>query len=169
MNKTIAPLLFAALLGLADSALAQDYRIGVVDADKIVELSPQYDAVRKALELEFKRRSEDLAARQAQLRTLEEKLAADTAGLSADESRRLEQDIRSQRRKLKTASDEYREDLSLRSNEERRKLVQQVSEVVHQIGEEERFDVILSIGIVYASERVNLTGKVLERLKAQFK
>lgn len=168
MNKTIAPLLFVALLGLADYVVAQGYKIGVVDANKIVELSPQYDAVRKALELEFKRRSEDLAGRQKQLRALEEKLARDSAVLSADESRRLEQDIRSQRRKLKTAGDEYREDLGLRSNEERRKLLQQVSEVVHQIGEEESIDVILSEGIVYASERVNLTGRVLERLKAQF-
>ena len=156
-------------LGFTFSANAQTYKIGVVDANKIVELSPQYEAVRKSLEAEFKRRSEDLAAKQQQVRKLEEKLARDGAVMSSAESRRLEQDIRSQRRKLKTASDEYREDLSLRSNEERSKLLKQVSEVVHQIGEEEEIDVILSEGIVYASERVNLTGKVLERLKEQFK
>lgn len=169
MKKTF--LLLVAITGLvfALSANAQSYKIGVVDANKIVELSPQYEAVRKSLEAEFKRRSQDLTAKQQQLKKLEERLARDGAVMTAAETRRLEQDIRSQRRKLKTAGDEYREDLSLRSNEERSKLLKQVSEVVHQIGEEEEIDVILSEGIVYASERVNLTGKVLERLKEQFK
>ena len=169
MKRIILSVFAVAALGLGLAANAQSYKIGVVDANKIVELSPQYEAVRKSLEAEFKRRSEDLSAKQAQLKKLEEKLTRDGAVMSSDETRRLEQDIRSQRRKLKSAGDEYREDLSLRSNDERRKLLKQVSEVVHQIGEEEDIDVILSEGIVYASERVNLTGKVLERLNAQFK
>ena len=162
-------ILMVGMLGLSVAVSAQEFRIGVVNANKIVEESPQYDRVRKSLESEFKRRNEDLVSQQKQLKQLEEKLARDGDVMSAAEVKRLEQDIRSRRRKLNTTSDEYREDLNLRRNEEFNKLLRQVSEVVHQVGEEENIDVILSEGVVYASKRVDLTAQVLERLKAQFK
>lgn len=169
MKKSVLILVLIGLLGWNLTVTAQEYRIGVVNANKIVEQSPQYDDVRKALEAEFKRRNEDLVSKQKQLKQLEEKLARDSAVMSDAEVRRLEQDIRSRRRKLNTTRDEYREDLNLRRNEEFNKLLRQVSEVVHQVGEEEKIDVILSEGVVYASKRVDLTALVLDRLKAQYK
>ncbi len=75
MKKT---LLFIMLLGFTfsvGSLNAAEMRIGVVNANKIVEQSPQYDAVRKSLEAEFKRRDNDLVAKQKQIKTLETKLA----------------------------------------------------------------------------------------------
>ena len=169
MNKRVLILVLVGLFGWSMTAIAQEYRIGVVNANKIVEQSPQYDDVRKSLEAEFKRRNEDLVSKQKQLKQLEEKLARDSAVMSDAEVKRLEQDIRSRRRKLNNTRDEYREDLNLRRNEEFNKLLRQVSEVVHQVGEEEKIDVILSEGVVYASKRVDLTVTVLDRLKAQYK
>jgi len=165
-------LLFIVLLGSmfsVGSLYAAEMRIGVVNANQIVEQSPQYDAVRKSLEAEFKRRDNDLVAKQKQIKTLEDKLARDGAVMSAAEVKRLEQDIRSRRRKIKSMSDEFREDLNIRRNEEFNKLLRKVSEVVHQIGEQENIDLILSEGVVYASKRVNLTEKVLNRLRQQYK
>ena len=154
---------------LGSASVTAELKIGVVDANKIVEQSPQYEAVRKSLESEFKRRNEDLVGKQKQLKKLEDKLARDGAIMSADEVKRLDQDIRSRRRKLKSTSDEYREELNLRRNEETQKLLRQVTEVVYQVGRDQKMDLILSEGVVYASERVNLTQTVLERLKEQFK
>ena len=48
----------------AGSLYAAEVKIGVVNANQIVEQSPQYDAVRKSLEKEFKRRDNDLVAKQ---------------------------------------------------------------------------------------------------------
>ncbi len=55
-----------------------------------------------------------------------------------DAFKRLEQDIRSRRRSLNHTRDEYRDDLNLRRNEELGKLLRKISEVVRQVGEEER-------------------------------
>jgi len=43
-----------------------------------------------------------------------------------------------------------------------------VTEVIHQLGEDEKIDLILE-NPVYASSRINLTEKVLKRLRAQSK
>ncbi|MES9967005.1 MAG: OmpH family outer membrane protein [Sedimenticola sp.] len=148
-------------------ASAEGIRIGVVNPNKLVEKSPQYDQVRKELEGEFKRRNEDLIAKQKQLKKLEDKLSRDSAVMSASEVKRLEQDIRSRKRQLKNTRDEYREDLNLRRSEELNKLLRYVTEVVNQVAAEEKLDLVLSQGIVYASNRVDLTNRVLDRLKAQ--
>ena len=168
MKKSIFVLLVFGLLGFTNLLLAAELKIGVVNVSKILEESPQYNDLRKSLEAEFKRRSQDLTAKQKQLKKLEEKLGRDGAIMSAAEVKRLEQDIRSRRRKLKATSDEYREDLNLRRNEESNKLLRQVTEVIHQIGEDEKIDLILE-NAVYASARINLTEKVPKRLKAQYK
>jgi outer membrane protein len=164
LKKSALAILFIALT-ITSNAFAENYRIAVVNANKVVESSPQYDAVRKSLDAEFQRRNEDLLGMQKQIKQLEDKLSRDGAIMSAAEVKRLEQDIRSHRRRLSSTRDEYREDFTLRRNEEVNKLLRKVSEVVKQVGEDEKIDVILSDGVVFASSRVDITERVLERLK----
>lgn len=168
MKKTLVTL-FAAGLLLSTAVTAAEIKIAVVNPNALVEKSPQYEAVRKDLESEFNRRNQDLIAKQKQLKKLEDKLSRDSAVMSAAEVTRLEQDIRSRRRQLTRVRDEYREDLNLRRTEEFNRLLKQVSEVVHQVAKDEQYDLVLSQGIVYASEKVDLTDKVLSRLQTQFK
>jgi outer membrane protein len=170
LRKRLSIIFIAICLTLPMAAIsAEGFRIGVVDATEVAKRSPQYEGVLKSLEREFKRRNQDLLSKQRQVKKLEEKLNRDGAIMSAAEVKRLEQDIRSRRRKLKATSDEYREDLNLRRNEELNKLSQIVTEVVHQIGKEQKIDVIISVGVVYASKRADLTNKVLQHLKEKYK
>ena len=78
-------------------------------------------------------------------------------------------DILSRRRKLKALQDEFREDLTLRQNEEFNKLRRQVSEVVQEVGKSEDIDLILSDGVAYHSKRIDISDKVLDRLRAKAK
>ncbi len=147
-------------------ATAADLKIGVVDISKLLEESPQAEALRKRLDSEFQRRSKDLLGKQKQLKKLGDKLSRDGEVISNTEKKRLEQDIRTRRRQLKSAGDEFREDLSLRRNEESEKLRRQLTEVIHQLGKDENIDLILD-NAVYASDGINLTEKVLKRLRSQ--
>ena len=89
--------------------------------------------------------------------------------MSAAEAKRLEKDIRSRRRSLNAARTEFREDANLRRNEAVNRLLRQVGEVVRQVGEDEAVDIILTDGIAYFNKRIDLTQKVLERLREQYK
>ncbi len=169
MKKRTILLTAVCLLGISGISSAQAEKIGFVDATKVVEHSPQYAAARKALETEFTRRDKDLVGKQKQLKQLEEKLVRDSAVMSTSELKRLEQDIRSRRRALNHAKDEFREDFNLRRNEEFNKLRRQVAEVVIEVGKNNNLDIILSEGVIYASERVDISKKVLERLEQSFK
>lgn len=168
MKTPLLVLFIVGFLAVLNVASAADMKIGVVDVSKLLEESPQAKTLSKKLESEFKRRSQDLLAQQKQLKKLGDKLTRDSAVMSDSEQTRLEQDIRARRRQLKAASDEFREDLNLRRNEESQKLRRQLTEVIHQLGKDEKIDLILD-NAVYASGRVNLTDKVLSRLRAQAK
>jgi outer membrane protein len=85
--------------------------------------------------------------------------------MSESEVKRLERDILSRSRKLKNAQTEFREDLNLRQNEEFKKLRQQVREVIQEVGKSEEIDLIVSDGVVYFSKKIDISDKVLAKLR----
>ncbi|WP_051301992.1 OmpH family outer membrane protein [Sedimenticola selenatireducens] len=165
MKKSALSILAILLFSLISVANAADFKVGVVDLNKVMEKSPQAEAISNSLKKEFQARDQDLIAKAKQLKQLEDKLARDAAVMSAEEAKRLENDIRSRRRQLTTSRAEFREDANLRRNEAVNRLLRKVGEVVSQIGEEEKVDVILTDGVAYFNKRVDLTTKVLQRLE----
>ena len=170
MRNSIQLIFTCALLAVWSTAVAAaEPRIAFVDATRVFEQSPQYEAARKSLESEFTRRDNDLVAKQKQLQKMEEKLARDAAVMSESELKRLKRDILARQRKLKNAQAEFREDFNLRRNEEFNKLRRQVAEVVRAVGKEQNIDLILSDGVAYVSKRIDISDQILERLRENFK
>ena len=166
LNRYLLPFSLVLLMGVAGYAQSADgHRVAFVNATKVVEESPQYAQARKKLEQEFSRREKELLASQSQLKKLEEKLERDRSVMSDSEAKRLERDIISRSRKLKNSRAEFREDFTLRRNEEINKLRKKVAEVVREVGKDEKIDLILSDGVVYFSDQIDISDKVLNRLK----
>jgi outer membrane protein len=89
--------------------------------------------------------------------------------MSEAETQKVERDLVSKQRKLKNAQSEFQEELSLRQNEELNKLRRQIAEVIIEVAKEDNIDLVLETGVVYASNRSNITDKVLERLQRKAK
>lgn len=168
MNRFVGMLIGVGLWFCVPSASAMDYIVAVIDPTRIVEQSPQYEAARAQLQKEVSDREQKLAEQQKQIAELQKKLASDAALMSQDELQRLQADIRNRDRKVKYAQAEFREDFSLRQTELRTKLAKQVEEVVAELAREENIDVILSEGLVYYSKRIDISEKVIERLRKKF-
>jgi outer membrane protein len=150
---------------LSANTASAELKIGVVNAVKVLEAAPQTDEAKKRLEKDFSSRESKLRSQQGELKRKEEKLSKDVDVLSDSERRNLERDITSIRRELKRDQDEYREDLNIRRNEEFGKIQRQVVEAIQAIAKEDGFDIIMGEGVVFASERVDVTAKVVDRLK----
>lgn len=149
-------------------AVGAEYRIAVIDPNRVVEESPQYEEARNMLSAEVKEREAELFDQQEAVDELSDKLERDGALMSEEEAKRLQNDIRARKRRLRYAKAELQEDFALRQTELRTKLVKQVEEVVQQIAREKEIDLILSEGLVYFSQRVDISGEVIERLKDEF-
>ena len=153
----------------AGTGAAQDLKIAVIDPNRVVEESPQYEEARQTLSAEVAEREADLIDQQESLDRLSEKLERDGALMSEEEMKRLQNDILTRKRRLRYAKAELQEDFALRQSELRTKLVKQVEEVVRQIAKEQDIDLIVSEGVVYFSERVDISADVVERLKEEFR
>jgi outer membrane protein len=166
-------LLWAETPGIAAAKSAADQSVGgirvaVIDPNRIVEESPQYDAARNMLSEEVQEREAGLRQQQEEIDRLNAQLERDGALMSEDEIKRLRNDIRARTRRLRYAKAEVQEDFALRQTELRTTLVQQVEEVVEQVAKDKGIDLILSEGVVYFSRRVDISAEVIDRLKAEF-
>lgn len=144
---------------------AADYKIGVVNAPRVLEAAPQADAARTKLEKEFATRDRDLVAAQKALKTLEDRMSKDGAIMSETERARLERDIIGKRRDLKRDTQEFQEDVNFRRNEEMALIQQQIGEAIVALSKEQNFDIVIGTGVIFASDKVDITDQVIERLK----
>ena len=143
MNTVKVILVSLALLAASPASFANDLKIGVVNASRILDQSPQKDRALERLEKEFSARSKSLEAQARALRTAQEKLQKDAAILSADEREAQERKIINDQRELKRLQEEYSEDLSIRRNEELRKLEEEIAETIVSIAKAENYDLVL--------------------------
>lgn len=159
--------LLLALVCVGTSVNAAELKIGVVNAGAVLDKSPQKTLALSRLEKEFSARGKSLESKLKNLRTAQDRLAKDSAILGADEKKSKERKILSDQRELKRLQDEYSEDLSIRRNEELRKLEQKIAQTIVDLAKKESYDLVVYQGVIYASDKVDMTAKVLELLKSK--
>ncbi len=151
------------------TANAAEVKIGFVNVPRVLEKAPQADKAKKDLEKEFSPRDKRLLAEKKKIKKLQDKLKRDAAVMSEDERRKLERDIMSKSRDVKRTQDEFREDFNIRRNEELGKLQKKVYEAIKRLAKKEKFDLLLTEGVVYASSAVDVTKKVQEQLASMYR
>ncbi len=147
------------------NAIAQDLKVGYVNTERVLKEAPQAEVARKKLKNEFSPRDEKIVTLQDELKRLTEKQERDDQVMSNAVRKRLERDIISLKRDIKRAREEFTEDFNLRRNEELVKLQKLISMTIQMVAEQESFDLILSDSVLYSSKRVDITQKVLDKLR----
>lgn len=165
--RVLVPVVLGVSLVLSGVAAA-DTRIGFVNAGRVTSEAPQADAARANLEEEFGPRDRAISEEQETLRDMENRLNRDGAVMSESEQQRLQRDLVARQRELRRAEEEFREDFNMRRNEELGRLQRRIVETIDELAEAEDFDLIVSEGVIYASDRVDITDRVLERLQQDF-
>jgi outer membrane protein len=166
MKRYIAPLTLPLMLAvsLLSPGLHAETKIGFVDTVKLMEAAPQAKSAQSKIESEFAPREKELVALQREIKQQEDKLSRDGAVMSESERSKLERDILAKRRDLKRTQDEFRDDLNIRRNEVLTKLQKDMYEAVVALAKEEKYDLIFSQGVVYSSDKVDITESVLKKL-----
>ncbi len=163
MIKTTSMLL--GLLMISGICLAE-LKIGFVNVPKVMEKAPQAEKAKKRLEKEFSPRDKQLVAQQKEIKKLEEKLARDASVMGESERRKLERKIVSKKREAARSQQEFSEDFNLRRNEELGKLQRRIYEAVKALAKEGNYDLLLTDGVIHASDKVDVTAEVQKKLSA---
>ena len=161
---TSAACFLAIALGVATVGATESQKIGFVNAVSVLDRAPQAAAALAGLEKEFKPRDNELLELRDQIRVREAALEKNSLVMAASEIQIRQREINGLQRRLKRLKEEAREDYNFRRNEELAKLQRLVREVIIDIASEGGYVIVLEQA-VYVDKSIDLTDKVLERMK----
>lgn len=161
--KTILLILISSMVLNFAVAQTPSVKFGVVDMARLVEEYSGIKGVQNILQEEFAAKDEALRAlalevKQAQDLTMEIDL---TDGTRKEHERKL---LNLDREYARLAS-EFRQDYNLRRNEELYKMQKEITDTILEYAEQNQYDLILESGMIYASDKLQLTDSILEVLR----
>ncbi|MAT65368.1 MAG: hypothetical protein CMN57_06960 [Gammaproteobacteria bacterium] len=163
MNKLMR--IFALSLLVLPLSVLAEVKVGFVNTAKLMEEAPQAQDASKQMETEFAPREKELISLQREIKQMEDKLTRDGAVMSESERNKAERELLNQKRDLKRSQDEFREDLNIRRNELLARLQKELNDAIVALAKEDGYDLVLFEGVVFASDRIDITDAVLERLR----
>ena len=162
-SKKIVLGLAIALAGLSVSA--QEFKLGVLNLDRVFREANSAKAAQTKLEQEFSKREKELTDLGAQLKTQSDKFEREAPTLAESQRTLRQRQLVDQDRTFQTKRREFQEDLSARKNEELQLVIERANKVVKTLAETEKYDLILQES-VYVNPKHDITDKVIKALNA---
>jgi outer membrane protein len=160
IKRLVIALLLA--LGMA-TASAGDFRIGVVDTERILRESLPATQAEKKIEQEFALRDQAIKQLMKQAKDLQAELDKEGNARMDAEHRGKERELATLNANLQRLQREFREDLNLRKNEELAQVLAKADKAIQAIAHSEKFDLIIQEA-VYRTPQIDITDKVLQYL-----
>ena len=166
MTFSLRHLLVCILLPMAGAAAsAQEFKVGIVNLDRIFREANTSKAAQAKLEQEFSKREKEIADLGAQIKAQSEKLERDAPTLSESQRNTRQRQLVEQDREFQRKRREFQEDLNTRKNEELQLVIERANRVVRSLAEAEKYDLILQEA-VYVNAKHDITDKVIKTLNA---
>lgn len=166
MTFSLRHILVCILLPMAGAAAsAQEFKVGIVNLDRIFREANTSKAAQAKLEQEFSKREKDIADLGVQIKAQSEKLEREAPTLSESQRNTRQRQLVEQDREFQRKRREFQEDLNSRKNEELQLVIERANRVVRSLAEAEKFDLILQEA-VYVNSKHDITDKVIKALNA---
>lgn len=161
MNTLSIKLIKVLLLIGCTQAVAADFRVGIVNTERILRESAPAVKAEKKIEKEFSIRDQEIkkVAKQAK----DAQVLMDKEGLTLPdaEKRNKERELANLNMNLQRMQRSFSEDLNLRKNEEMSVVLEHANRAIQTLAEKEKYDLILQEA-VYRSPNIDITDKVLK-------
>ncbi|HET6603898.1 MAG TPA: OmpH family outer membrane protein [Xanthomonadaceae bacterium] len=163
----LAALAAAAILAFTVPAIAQPegVRIGYVDMQRLIDSAPQVAAARGRLTGEFASRDAELELQAQRLAAMQARIQREGDTLAAAELAQLREEAEALDRSIAHTRERLAAELSRRLDEELDRAWPLIEAAVAEYAREAGYDLILSSPVVYASGRVDVTDRVLDRMR----
>jgi outer membrane protein len=154
-----------AALGLSMPAWAQEFRVGLVNIDRILREASPAKAAQAKLEQEFSRREKEINELGASLKGSSEKFEREAPTLAESQRLQRQKQLIDLDRDFQRKRRELQEDVNARKNEELQQVLERAQRVVKQVAEQEKYDLVLQEA-VYINPKHDITDKVIRALNA---
>ena len=166
MSQAIRSIVLAAGVALfALSAQAQEFKVGVVDTERILRESAPAKTATTRLEAEFAKREKELAKDGGSLKEAIEKFQKEAPTMAEATRGNREKQLAEQDREFQRKRREFQDDLGSRRSEELQAVQDKSMKVIKQLADAGKYDLILQEA-VYFNPKYDITDQVIKGLNA---
>jgi len=166
MKKTL--MLVLTILVLSVFVFSQ-VKIGVIDAQQIIEKTKKGTQIQKKLENWQKKKQQELLTMQEEIKKLEKDVMSPALNNATRESKSLE--LQTKKTQLKRTYEDAQREFQLASQKELMALEKELIPLIQNVGKAKGLTVIFDrarSGIVYLDKAVDITGDVIKAVDAKF-
>lgn len=142
-----------------------DLQIGVVNAAELIQKAPQAEAARNRLKKKFSSRRHKLQELRQKITEQTKKLKKDSSAMSSSVIQSKKKSLHDKQRHFRQLKQNYNEDVKQSEREAFGKLRNSIQKVIVKVAKENGYDLVLSNGIVYANDKVDITSEILDTLR----
>ncbi len=167
MKKLFTVLLFSGLFSTA--TIAADLKIGVVSVERILTEAPQVDKVNTSMLERFGPQRDGLKAMEKDITKLQEEYKRNELVMTKDKLNDLKKKIITKIQALKKKEAVLGQEVATVRNQELAVLQTQVRKIIDEVAKSDGYNLILSEGVAYTEKELDITDKVLSKMKSAFK
>jgi len=154
---------------VATNVTASDLKIGVVSVERILTEAPQVDAVNTSMLERFGPQRDALKALEKEITKMQENFKRNELVMTEDKLNDLKNEIIGKIQILRQQEAQLTQEVALVRNQELAVLQQQVRSIIDNIAKSGKYSLVLSEGVAYTDKKLDITDKVLDKMKAEFK
>jgi outer membrane protein len=168
--KVLATSLLILLFASANVMAASAPKIAYVSVEKILTEAPQVQAVNDSMLERFGGRKTELQEMEKEINEMQENYKRNELVMTEDKLNELKNSVIAKIQEFKQKEAVLQQEVATVRNQELAVLQQSVRSIIEDIAKAEKYDLILtSEGVAYANEKLDISNKVLERMKKAFK
>ncbi|MBL8296810.1 MAG: OmpH family outer membrane protein [Rhodanobacteraceae bacterium] len=159
---------FALVLALLPFTAQAQSKLGYIDMKRLLDDAPQMQAGRERLRREFAARDIELKRDETRLAELKTDFERNGALLSKADADAKKRTIDALERSVKRLRDELRGELKTRSDQESNRSWGEINNTLIEYAREQGLDLVVTSPVAYADPRIDITDRILERLRRDF-
>lgn len=144
-------------------------KIGVVIVERILTEAPQIEAINGEMLKQFSGRRDELKNMEEDIKKMQEEYKRNELVMTQDKLDELKNKIINGIQVFKQKEASLNQDVNNVRNEKLTELQKMIRGIISEIAEDDKYDLILSDGVVHATDKYDITNDVLKRMKKDFK
>lgn len=163
----LATVLAGAVVATPAQAQTAGLRVAYVNYSLLIQESPQAQAAVASLRAEFEPKQRSLQTEATELKAREDTLKKNEATMTQDQRDQAELELRERYQDLARKQSEIQDDVNTRRNELMSELQRTLVQIVQNYAKQQRYDLVLADGVIYANTSLDITPAILSALKSQ--
>lgn len=168
MKKIIIMTLFV-MATCSNAMAASNLKIGFVNVEKLLTQAPQVEAVSAAMQKRFGGKKQELQNLEKEIKSMQEDYKRNELIMTENKLSELRDKVIAKVQDFKRKEATLNQEVSTMRNQELAVLQKSVRDIINVISKKDKYDLILSEGVIFASDKLDITDRVLKEMKKSFK